>query len=200
MNVSTLLMISSFLVLLAVLAVDLFFYRSRKTIYMTNQSHVNLYIVPFLLSIVLFTLAISGEGMTPLGLAMLLIFLGVYIFILTYDKIILIGADRAEVLDELETYLRTTERPFRFYSTTEYSSTVEINNYHNALIVRDADKWIEIDNHIHYDEAFVRDLNDHFRSRAPFLKKKRIKPNIFFYILVLFIVFLMGLLSSYFPA
>lgn len=200
MNVSTLLMISSFLVLLAVLAVDLYFYRSRKTIYMTNQSHVNLYIVPFLLSFVLFTLAISGEGMTPVGLAMLLIFLGVYIFILTYDKIILIGADHAEVLAELETYLVSTERPFRLYSTTEFTSTVEINNYRNALIVRDADKWIEIDNHIHYDEAFVRDLNAHFRTRAPFLTKKQIMPNVFFYILVLFILFLMVFLCSYLPA
>ena len=196
MNPSIALMLLSFLVLLAVLAVDLYFFRSKKTIYMTNQSHVNLYIVPFLLSFVLFTLAISGEGMTPIGLAMLLIFLAVYIFILTYDKIILIGADHAEVLAELEAYLQSTDRPFRIYSTNEFTSTVEINNYHNALIVRDADKWIEIDNHIHYDEAFVQDLNDFFQKKAATMKKERRMPNFFFYVLIFAILLLMFLLSS----
>lgn len=198
MNPSIALMVSSFLVLLAVLAVDLYFYRSKKTIYMTNQSHVNLYIVPFLVSFILFTLAISEEGMTPLGLAMLLIFLAVYIYILTYDKIILMGADHAEVLAELEAYLRSKDRTFRIYSSNEFTSLVEINNYHNVLIVRDADKWIEIDNHIHYDEVFIQDLNDYFREKAPVLLKRRSLPNIFFYGLIAAILILMFLLCSYY--
>ncbi|UUM12016.1 hypothetical protein NQU17_00175 [Clostridiaceae bacterium HFYG-1003] len=182
------LLLISFLVLLAVLAVDYYFYRTKKTIYMTNQSHVNLYVVPFLLSFVLFTIAISGEGMTPIGLTMLLIFLGVYIYILTYDKIILMGADLDDVTRELDEYLKESGRSYRIFPSSELSRTVEINNYRNALIIRDADKWIEIDNHIHYDEAFVADLNDHFRKRASTLKKKRIVPNFFFYVLVLFII------------
>lgn len=198
MNPSIALMVSSFLVLLAVLAVDLYFYRSKKTIYMTNQSHVNLYIVPFLVSFILFTLAISEEGMTPLGLAMLLIFLAVYIYILTYDKIILMGADHAEVLAELEAYLRSKDRTYRIYSSNEFTSLVEINNYHNALIVRDADKWIEIDNHIYYDEVFIQDLNDYFREKAPTLQKKRRLPNVFFYALIAAILILMFLLCSYY--
>ncbi len=198
MNPSFLLMLASFLVILAVLAVDLFFYRHKNTIYMTNQSHVNLYVVPFLLSFVLFTLAISGEGMTPLGLGMLLIFLGVYIYILTYDKIILIGAAKTEVIAELEAYLRDSGRSFRVYSTNEFTSMVEINNYRNALIVRDADKWIEIDNHIHYDEDFIRALNDYFREKAPAMEKKRVRPNIFFYVLILVIAILAFSLSKFY--
>lgn len=141
MNPSFLLMLSSFLVILTVLAVDLFFYRHKKTIYMTNQSHVNLYVVPFLLSFVLFTLAISGEGMTPLGLSMLLIFLGIYIYILSYDKIILIGANLHDVIEELDQYLIESGRNYRIYPINEFTSMVEINNYRNALTVRDADKW-----------------------------------------------------------
>ena len=166
MNPSFLLMLSSFLVILTVLAVDLFFYRHKKTIYMTNQSHVNLYVVPFLLSFVLFTLAISGEGMTPLGLSMLLIFLGIYIYILSYDKIILIGANLHDVIEELDQYLIESGRNYRIYPINEFTSMVEINNYRNALTVRDADKWIEIDNHIHYDEAFIQDLNEYFHKKA----------------------------------
>ena len=198
MNPSFLLMISSFLVILAVLAVDLFFYRHKKTIYMTNQSHVNLYIVPFLLSFVLFTLAISGEGMTPLGLSMLLIFLGIYIYILSYDKIILIGASFSDVIEELDHYLIESERNYRIYPINEFTSMVEINNYRNALTVRDADMWIEIDNHIHYDEAFIQDLNEYFQKKAPTLKANRKKPNITFYALIFGILIIAFMLARFY--
>lgn len=200
MNPSFLLMLSSFLVILTVLAVDLFFYRHKKTIYMTNQSHVNLYVVPFLLSFVLFTLAISGEGMTPLGLSMLLIFLGIYIYILSYDKIILIGANLHDVIEELDQYLIESGRNYRIYPINEFTSMVEINNYRNALTVRDADKWIEIDNHIHYDEAFIQDLNEYFHKKAHTLKAKRTKPNITFYALILGILIIAFMLARFYYA
>lgn len=198
MNPSFFLMISSFLVILALLAVDFFFYRHKKTIYMTNQSHVNLYVVPFLLSFVLFTLAISGEGMTPLGLSMLLIFLGIYIYILSYDKIILIGPSLPDVIEELDNFLTESGRNYRIYPANEFTSMVEINNYRNALTIRDAAQWIEIDNHIHYDEAFIEDLNEYFQNKAPSLKAKQIKPNITFYALILAILVIMSILARFY--
>ena len=198
MNPSLLLMLSSFLVILAVLAVDFFFYRHKKTIYMTNQSHVNLYIVPFLLSFVLFTIAISGEGMTPLGLSMLLIFLGVYIYILSYDKIILIGPSLSDVIEELDNFLSESGRNYRIYPANEFTSMVEINNYRNALTIRDAAQWIEIDNHIHYDEAFIQDLNEYFQKKAPSLEAKQLKPNVTFYALILAILVIMAILTRFY--
>ncbi len=87
---------------------------------------------------------------------MLLIFLGIYIYILSYDKIILFGASLPDVIEALDQYLIESGRNYRIYPINEFTSMVEINNYRNALTVRDADKWIEIDNHIHYDEAFIR--------------------------------------------
>lgn len=192
------LMILSFAALIIILTVDFIFLRYKKPIYMSNQSHVNLYIVPFLLSFVLFTLAISGEGMTVLGVFMLVIFIGVYVIMLTYDKIILLGADMKNVLDELEYFLRESNRQFRIYRVSDRIATVEINNYRNALTVRDADRWIEIDSHIHYDEAFIKDLNAYFKKRAPMLKGNQLKPNIFFYILIVSIFALGFVLTSFY--
>ena len=180
------LMILSFVILLVILIMDLIFQRYKKPIYMTNQSHVNLYIVPFLLSFVLFTLAISGEGMTLLGIIMLLLFMAVYIYMLSYDKIILIGADYDNVLDELEYFLKESNRTARLYRANDRIATVEIFNYRNALSVRDADRWIEIDNHIHYDDDFIKELNLYFRKRAPMLKNRVLRPNIFYFLLILF--------------
>lgn len=191
------LMIISFAVLLVILAVDIIFQRYNKPIYLTNQSHVNLYIVPFLLSFVLFTLAISGEGMTPLGIIMLLIFVAVYIYMLSFDKIILIGGDMENILAELEYFLGESNRSFRIYPANDRIATIEINNYRNALTVRDADRWIEIDNHIHYDEEFIKDLNVYFKKRAPLLKVKQLAPTIFFFILIIFIISL-GILLTHF--
>lgn len=192
------LMIISFAVLLVILIVDLIFQRYKKPIYLTNQSHVNLYIVPFLLSFILFTLAISGEDMTFLAIFMLLIFLAIYIYMLSNDKIVLIGSQMNNVLEELEYFLGESNRNFRIYRANDRIATVEINNYRNALIVRDADRWIEIDNHIHYDEAFIKDLNAYFKKRAPMLKVTRISPNLFFYLLIFFILGIGALLTSYF--
>lgn len=192
------LMIISFAVLLVILAVDLIFQRYKKPIYLANQSHVNLYIVPFLLSFVLFTLAISGKDMTVLGIFMLLIFTAVYIYMLSFDKIILLGADMDNVLDELEYFLKESNRNFRIHRANERIATVEINNYRNAFTVRDADRWIEIENHIHYDEAFIKDLHAYFKKRASMLKALQPKPNIFFYILIVFIISLGILFTNFY--
>lgn len=198
MDTTTSLMLASFMTLLAVLAVDLYFSRCTKTVFMTNQGHVNLYIIPFLLSFVLFTLAISGDGMTPISIAMLLIFLGVYIYILSYDKIILMGAVMEDVLEEVDRYLKDSGRTYRIYVSSDLTRTVDINNYHNAMVIRDAEKWIEIDNHIHYDEEFVEALNQHFRKKAPELSKRRTVPNVFYFLLVFFILALAYQLSFFY--
>ena len=192
------LMIISFTVLLIILTVDFIFQRYNKPIYLTNQTHVNLYIVPFLLSFVLFTLAISGDGMTVLGIVLLLIFVGIYIYMLSFDKIVLIGGDMDNILAELDYFLGESNRNFRIYRANERIATVEISNYRSALTVRDAERWIEIDNHIHYDEEFIKDLNVYFKKRAPLLKAKKLAPNIFFYILILFIVSLGFLLTNFY--
>lgn len=198
MNTMTLLMLASFMTLLGVLAVDLYFARCRRTVFMTNQSHVNLYIVPFLLSFVLFTLAISGDGMTPLGISMLLIFLGVYIYILSYDKIIIMGAVMDEVVEEIDRFLTESGRTYRIHVSSDLTRTVDINNYRSALIIRDAEKWIEIDNRIHYDEAFVSGLSEHIRKKAPELSKKRSVPNVFYFLLIFFIIALAYQLSFFY--
>lgn len=192
------LMIISFTVLLVILAMDVIFQRYKNPIYLSNQSHVNLYIVPFLLSFILFTLAISGKDMTVLGILMLLIFTAVYIYLLSFDKIILIGADMDNVLHELEYFLGESNRNFRIYRANERIATVEINNYRNAFIIRDADRWIEIENHIHYDDAFIADLHAYFKKRASMLKGVQPKPNIFFYLLILFIISLGALLTNFY--
>ena len=192
------LMILSFAVLLVILAMDIIFTRYKNPIYLTNQSHVNLYIVPFLLSFILFTLAISGKNMTGLGILMLVIFTAVYIYLLTFDKVILVGGDMDNVLAELEYFLEESHHNFRIYRSNERIATVEINNYRNAFTVRDAGRWIEIENHIHYDEAFIIDLHTYFKKRSSMLKALQPKPNIFFYILIVFIIGLGILLTNFY--
>lgn len=184
---SVILIILSFLSLVFILVMDVVLTSRDKPIYMTNQSHVNLYIVPFLVSFILFLLALEE---TALGIVMLLAFTAVYIYILSYDKIILVGADMEEVKKELEKYLNHTGRSFKMRQTIGRTVAVEINNYPNALTIRDTHRWIEIDNHLNKDQDFIRSLNQYFQDRVKDMKSPRRRPNIYFYLLLAIIIFL----------
>lgn len=183
--------ILSFACLVFILVVDMLLIHRDRPIYMTNQSHVNLYIVPFLLSFILFLLAMEE---TTLGVIMLIAFTAVYIYILSYDKIILVGADMEEVKEELEKYLEQSGRNFKMRQTIGRTVGVEINNYPNALTIRDTYRWVEIDNHLNYDKDFIVALNDHFRLRVKDMRSSNRRPNIYFYILLAIIIFLVTVL------
>lgn len=188
---SVTLIILSFLSLVFILVTDMLLVRYDKPIYMTNQSHVNLYVVPFLISFILFVL---GLERSVIGILMLLIFTGVYIYISSYDKIILIGAAMDQVLEELESYLKASGRTYRIRRHHGRSVAIEINDYPNALTVRDADRWIEIDNHLNYDEEFIEELNVYFKDRVKTMNTDRRKPNVYFYILLAAIILIVSVL------
>lgn len=182
------LIILSFASLLIILLIDLFFYCLDKPVYMTNQSHINLYILPFFLSFIFFYLAVTGTELSSLNVIIFLLFTGFYIFILSEDKVILIGANMEEVLDVLDGYLKESGRTFRVYPNSPHLVSVEINNYPNALTVRNADQWIEIDNHLHYDEAFVNELFRFFSTKTKEMKSIPRRPHFLFYVLILAIL------------
>lgn len=188
---SEILTILSFASLVFILVIDMMLVHQDRPIYMTNQGHVNLYIVPFLISFILFLLAMEE---TTLGVIMLIAFTAVYIYILSYDKIILVGADMDEVKKELEQYLEQSGRSYKMRQTIGPTVAVEVNNYPNALTIRDTDRWIEIDNRLNYDKDFIEALNDHFRARVKDMKSARRRPNIYFYILLAVIIFLVTVL------
>lgn len=188
---SVTLIILSFLSLVFILVTDMLMVRYDKPIYMTNQSHVNLYVVPFLISFILFVL---GLERSVIGILMLLIFTGVYIYISSYDKIILIGAAMDQVLEELESYLKASGRAYRIRRHHGRSVAIEINDYPNALTVRDADRWIEIDNHLNYDEEFIEELNVYFKDRVKTMNTDSRKPNVYFYILLAAIILIVSVL------
>lgn len=183
--------ILSFACLVFILVIDMLLVHRDRPIYMTNQSHVNLYIVPFLISFILFMLAMEE---TTLGIIMLIAFTAVYVYILSYDKIILVGADMEEVIEELEKYLEQSGRNFKIRQTIGRTVGVEINNYPNALTIRDTHRWVEIDNHLNYDKDFIVALNDHFGVRVKEMKSSSRRPNIYFYILLAIIIFLVTVL------
>lgn len=188
---SVTLIILSFLSLVFILVTDMLMVRYDKPIYMTNQSHVNLYVVPFLISFILFVLGLERSF---IGILMLLIFTGVYIYISSYDKIILIGAAMDQVLEELESYLKASGRAYRIRRHHGHSVAIEINDYPNALTVRDADRWIEIDNHLNYDEEFIEELNVYFKDRVKTMNTDSRKPNVYFYILLAAIILIVSVL------
>lgn len=195
---TTILMIClSMACLLVILGIEYYFVRLRKPVYLSNQAHIILYITPLLISFLLFSFAISDGKISIMGTIFMVAFIGVFLYMLSYDKVIIRGSSIDSVIEELNSYLKASGRQFTIHPTTGRNVTVEINNYSNALIVREAENWVEIDNHLHYDEDFIIKLNDHFRQNAKNLPLKTTKANVFFYLLILIILSLTIFFSYY---
>lgn len=171
-----------------VLALELFFLRKNKVTYMSNQQHIHLFTGPIFLSMVFFTLAIQDKKLSPMGIFFILIFLGTYAYMLKYNKIILLGAEMKDVKEKLSDFLMEQNRSFRFHEMVGDNFSAEINNYADALIVRQAENWIEIDNHIHYDKEFVSKLDEYFEEQAESMASKPTNPNPFFLLLLLMFI------------
>ncbi|PKK38833.1 hypothetical protein ABB02_01886 [Clostridiaceae bacterium JG1575] len=192
------LILLSFLLLIGLTVADALIYRLKHPLYMTNRTHVTLYIVPLLISFLLFTIAIS-QGTFPLvGYIMLLLLVATYILMSSYDKIILAGADMDTTLKMLQQFLEASDRSFRIHQNQPGIATVEIKNYPNALMVRDVDRWVEIDNHLHYDEPLIKSMNEWFKKAAPTMPARGGRPNLFFYVLLAAILFVAAVIIHFY--
>lgn len=172
--------------ILVSLIIDYSFYRRIHPVYMTNQTHVNLLTLPLLVSYSLFTLGVMNpESRDIFPILILIIFTAVYVNLVGRYKIILKGAVFKNVCEEVDNFMKEQNKTYRFYPVTDHFYSIEINNYKDAITIKDMEKWVEIDSSIHKDDKFLNDLNTYFIKKVSQMESPKTRPNIFFYILVL---------------
>ncbi len=186
MNSYKVMLILSGLTILWSLFTDLIFYFRKSPVFMSNQYHVNLYILPLLISYTLFTMAVlQKNGKNFFSVLILMMFATGYVFLIGKFKIVLKGAGIDSVMEEMDNFMKNQGKNYRIFHVTEHLYSIEINNYQNAVLIKDMEKWVEIDSIIHKDEKFLEDLDSYFIERAPHMPLPRRRPNIFFYLLVI---------------
>jgi len=165
--------------------------------YLTNGQHVTLFTLPFLLAFTFFILfSMEPETMT-VTVIMYYLFLATYLYLLNSQKVILRSADLSDVADILNTFLIDKEKNFRMYKTGARTLTVEINNYKDALTLRETELWVEIHNHIHNDDDFLKELHKYFKSEVRNIKFHKKHPNFYFIVIHIFLVVLFVLYLSF---
>ncbi|MFB0917727.1 MAG: hypothetical protein QMB63_01485 [Clostridiaceae bacterium] len=196
-DLHTIYLILAALCLVFILYIDLFLSMRNRVSYLTNGQHVTLFTVPFLLSFTFFILFSMEEDMMTLTVIMYYLFLATYLYLLNSQKVILRSADLSDVADKLNTFLIEKEKNYRMYKTGDRTLTVEINNYKDALTLRETELWVEIHNHIHHDDNFLEELHKYFKSQVRNIKFHKKYPNYYFIVINLFIVVLFFLFLNF---
>lgn len=196
-DLHTIYLICGALCLIFILYIDLFLCMRDRVSYLTNGQHVTLFTLPFLLAFTFFILfSMEPETMT-VTVIMYYLFLATYLYLLNSQKVILRSADLSDVADKLNTFLIDKEKNFRMYKTGARTLTVEINNYKDALTLRETELWVEIHNHIHNDDDFLKELHKYFKSEVRNIKFHKKHPNFYFIVIHIFLVVLFVLYLSF---
>ena len=196
-NLNTLFVSISLLAVFFLLAIDLYFCLRTKPIYLTNQQHVIIYNLPLLVSFGFFAGYAADDPAAPVTILIIALFIIVLISFLTNNKIILRSANLGDVTERLNQFLSDQGKVFKIYQIGDKIMTVEINNYKDALIVRDTEKWVEIDSHIHSDAKLLKAVNSFFKGEVKHMKGNPTSPNVFFFVILFILLALFLLLAAF---
>lgn len=190
MNLQLILTAACFVLLLLILWADFFLNHAKRVIFMSNQKHVAFYVIPILFSFISLILSQNTTQLISVSeLLLVIMFIGIFLYISRYNKIILRNAIKENVVEELVNFLNENNRINKVYKTDAKEVTlVGINNLKNSFTVRDSVRWVEIDTMISNDSAILLALDKYFKEHSKTMPYKNEKANIFFVLLNIFII------------
>ena len=182
----------SFTILLIVLWADFFISKKKKVFFMTNQAHVSLYMIPILLSFVMIILSQNSKELISLyEIILIVFFIAVYLYMIRFNKIILVNAFKNEVVELISNFLNEEKIQHSIFASESESVTlISIDRLRKAFVIKDFNKWIEIDSTILNNPDLLIKLDKYIKANSKDLKSKNSNHLIFFILLNILIILL----------
>lgn len=183
--------------LLSLLLFDTYLNTRNRVTYFLNFAHVNLYYIPMSISLICYSLFfITSEYRISL-IAIILILAMTYLIIANNHKVILRNADFLDVVEKMNDYLTELDKPFKLTKRSDDVISVELNNFRDAITIRDCHQWVEITRIIRQDQKFISETREYFREKAPEIKCRKTYPDIYFIYVFIAIVAVTAILINF---